>query len=227
VHAREAARGEPLLDLLGAGVGGQLDGEGEDETGLVDAVARPRALHQVGVDRLGRVVAHALRRLLVEQLGGAREEQLQVVVQLGHRADRRARAAHRVGLVDGDRRRHALDLVDRGPVHALEELARVGAEGLDVAALPLGVERVEHQARFPRAARPGHDRHFAGADVEVEVLEVVLTGASDADDAGGHGADSFAKGAGILESGPCAGGLVCKGLAPDFQGCAPTLFAPR
>ncbi len=147
---------------------------------------RPVRCHQLGVDRLRRVVAHPLRGLLVEQLGGAREQQLQVVVQLGHRADRRARAAHRVGLVDRDRRRHAVDLVDRRPVHAVEELARVGAEGLDVAALAFGVQRVEHQARLARAARPGDDRHLAGADVEVEVLEVVLSRAADADDAGGH-----------------------------------------
>jgi hypothetical protein len=95
-----------------------------------------RALHQLGVDRLRRVVADAQRGLPVEQVGRAREQQLQVVVQLGHRADRAARAAHRVGLVDRDRRRHAVDAVDRRPVHAIEELARVRAERLDVAALP-------------------------------------------------------------------------------------------
>jgi len=117
---------------------------------------------------------------------GAREQQLQVVVQLGHRADRAARAAHRVGLVDGDGGWHAVDTVHGRPVHAVEELARVGAEGLHVAPLAFGVERVEHQARLARTARPGHDRHLAGADVEIEVLEVVLASAADADEAGGH-----------------------------------------
>jgi hypothetical protein len=187
VDAGEAARREPLLDLLDAGRGGQLDREGDDQARLVDSLgAGRRARHQVGVDRLRRVVTDALAGCLVEQLGGSCEQQLQMVVELGHRADRRARAAHRVGLVDRDRRRHALDLVDRRAVHPLEELARVGAEGLDVAALALGVQRVEHQARLARAARPGHDRHFSGADVEIEVLEVVLSRAADADDAGGH-----------------------------------------
>ena len=97
------------------------------------------------------------------QLRRAREEQLQVVVELGHRADGRARGAHRVGLVDGDRRRDALDAVDLRLVHAVEELARVGREGLDVAALALGVERVEHERGLARAGHAGHDDELAGA----------------------------------------------------------------
>ena len=84
-------------------------------------------------------------------LRGAREEQLEVVVQLRHRADGGARGAHRVGLVDGDGRRDAVDAVDLRLVHAVEELARVGREGLDVAALALGVERVEGQRGLARA----------------------------------------------------------------------------
>ncbi len=181
LHAGEAAGRQPLFDVGLAGAGGQLDREGHHET----RISLLRAGHQLRVDRLGRVVAHALRGLLVEQLGGTREQQLQVIVQLGHRADRRARAAHRVGLVDGDGRRHAVDAIDRRAVHALEELARIGAEGLDVAPLAFGVERVEHQAGLARAAGPGHHRHLAGADVEIEVLQVVLAGAADADRADG------------------------------------------
>jgi hypothetical protein len=45
----------------------------------------------------------------------AREQQLQVIVELGHRADRGARAAHRVRLVDRDGRRDTIHLVDLGP----------------------------------------------------------------------------------------------------------------
>src|SRR5690606_36809451 len=60
-------------------------------------------------------------------------------------------------------------------------LARVGAEGLDVAPLAFGIERVEHQAGLARAAGARDHRHLAGADVEVEVLQVVLAGTADAD----------------------------------------------
>jgi hypothetical protein len=74
-----------------------------------------------------------------------------------------------------------------GLVHAVEELARVGAEGLDVATLALGVEGVEDQAGLARAARARDHGELAGADVQVEVLEVVLARAADADQPGGHG----------------------------------------
>jgi hypothetical protein len=53
---------------------------------------------------------------------GAREQQAEVVVDLGDRPDRGARVAARRLLVDGDRRREALDEVDVGLVHLAEEL---------------------------------------------------------------------------------------------------------
>ena len=89
----------------------------------------------------------------------AREQQAQVVVHLGHGADRRARVARRRLLVDRDRRREALDRVDVGLVHLPQELARVGRERLDVAALALGVERVEGERRLARSgqARDAHE----------------------------------------------------------------------
>jgi hypothetical protein len=96
-------------------------------------------------DGRGRVAAHGLAATPAVQRGGARVEQLQVVVDLGHRADRGARGAHRVGLVDGDGRRNALDAINLRAIHAVEELPRVGREGLDVAPLSFGIQRVEGQ----------------------------------------------------------------------------------
>jgi len=55
-----------------------------------------------------------------------------------------------------------------------EELTGVGAQGLDVAALPFGVERVEREARFSRAARAREDDELALGDREVRDVEVVL-----------------------------------------------------
>ena len=75
----------------------------------------------------------------------------QVVGDLGDRADRRARVARGRLLVDRDRRRETLDRVDVGLVHLPEELARVRRQRLDVAPLPLCVERVECQRRLARA----------------------------------------------------------------------------
>ncbi len=110
-----------------------------------------------------------------------RPEQAQVVVDLGHRADRRARVARGRLLVDRDRRREPLDRVDVGLLHQAEELARVGRERLDVAALALGVDRVEGKARLAGPREPGdHDQRVAG-QLDVDVLEVVLAGAGDDD----------------------------------------------
>ena len=110
-----------------------------------------------------------------------RPEQAQVVVDLGHRADRRARVARGRLLVDRDRRREAFDRVDVGLLHQAEELARVGRERLDVAPLPLGVDRVEGEARLARAGEPGDHDQRVSRQLDVDVLEVVLTGAGDDD----------------------------------------------
>jgi len=131
-------------------------------------------------------VAHRLRRLAVKQLASAGEQEFEVVVQLGHRAHGGARAAHRVGLVDGDCGGHALHLVHRRFVHPVEKLARVGAEGFHIAPLPFGIERVEHEAGFARAAGAGDDGELASVDVQVQIPEVVLARAADADLSLGH-----------------------------------------
>ena len=113
------------------------------------------------------------------RLADAGVEQPEVVVDLGDGADGRARVAGGRLLVDRDRRRQALDEVDVRLVHLAEELPRVGRQRLDVAALALGEDRVEGQARLARAGQPGeHDQRVAG-QVEVDVLEVVLAGAAD------------------------------------------------
>ena len=142
----------------------------------VDArlAGRGGALRGIGVDAFGRVPTHGLAAIPAVQGGRAREQQLQVIVELGHRADRGARGAHRVGLIDGDGRRNAVDAIHRRLVHAIQELARVGREGLDVATLALGVQRVEHQRGLARA-RDTRDHHqLVQRNVEREVLQVVL-----------------------------------------------------
>ena len=106
-------------------------------------------------------------------------QQAQVVVDLGDRADGRAGVAAGRLLVDRDRRRQALDDVDVGLVHLPEELAGVRRQRLDVAALALGVDRVEGQARLARAGQPGEHDQLVARQLDVDVLEVVLAGAAD------------------------------------------------
>ena len=116
----------------------------------------------------------------------ARVQQAQVVVDLGHGADRRARVAARRLLVDRDRRAEAVDRVDVRLLHHLEELARVGGERLDVAPLALRVDRVEGQARLAGAREPGDGDERVPRQRDGDVLEVVLAGAVDDEGVCGH-----------------------------------------
>ena len=128
-----------LLDLVVAEVVRYLDGEGHHQAqGLFT-----RCIDQLLEDAVRGVPLHRPAAAVAVQPGGAGEEQLQVVVELGHGADGGAGGAHRVGLVDGDTRRDAVDALHLGPVHTVEELAGVGGEGLHVAALSLGVDGIE------------------------------------------------------------------------------------
>ncbi len=114
------------------------------------------------------------------------EQQPQVVVDLGDRADGGARVARGGLLVDRHRRAEALDEVDVRLVHLAEELPGVRRQRLDVAALPLGEDRVEGQARLARPGQPGeHDQGVPG-QVEADVTQVVLACATD-DQTVGHG----------------------------------------
>ena len=107
-----------------------------------------------------------------------REQQPQVVVDLGDGPDRRARVARRALLVDRDGRRQAVDLVDVRLLHLAEELAGVGAQALDVAALALGVDRVEGKAGLAAAGQAGDDDEPVARERDVDVLEVVFARAA-------------------------------------------------
>ena len=131
-------------------------------------------------------LAHGLRlqRQVVigaERRAGARVQQAQVVVDLGHRADSRTRVVAGRLLLDADGRRQPFDHVDVGLVHQLQELPRIGREAFDVAALALGIERVEGEARLARTRQPGDHHQLVARDVEVDVLQIVCARATNAD----------------------------------------------
>lgn len=71
-------------------------------------------------DARGVVAGHQLTAAAAVQLRTPGVEQLEVIGQLGHRADRGARGAHRIGLVDRDRRGHPFNAVDLRPILAVE-----------------------------------------------------------------------------------------------------------
>ena len=111
----------------------------------------------------------------------AGEQEAQVVVDLGDGADGRARVLGRRLLLDGDRRRQAVDVVDVRLLHHLQELARVGRQALHVAALAFGVDGVEGERGLARARQPGEHDEGVARDLEIDVLQVVLARAADVD----------------------------------------------
>ena len=140
----------------------------------------PRSLaerhHPVG-DLLDRLPGDRLAAVVAVGLADPRPQQAQVVVDLGDRADGGAGVSGGRLLVDRDRGREPLDRVHVGLVHLAEELARVGRERLDVAALALGVDRVEGEAGLARAGEPGHHDQRVAGHRQVDALEVVRASA--------------------------------------------------
>ena len=107
----------------------------------------------------------------------ARPQQAHVVVDLGDGADGGARIFRRRLLLDRDRRRQAVDLVDVGLLHHLQELARIGRQRLDVAALALGIDGVEGERGFAGAGQAG-EHHERGLEIfrSVDVLARAANG---------------------------------------------------
>ncbi len=138
-------------------------------------------------DLLGGLGGDAAAAVRAVRLADPCVEQPEVVVDLGDGPDRRARVARGRLLVDRDRRRQALDEVDVGLVHLPQELPGVGGQRLDVAALALGVDRVEGEARLARAGQAGEDDQRVPRQLEADVLQVVLTGTADGDRVGRQG----------------------------------------
>ena len=127
------------------------------------------------------LVDHLADRLGIEgkavlgaaRLADPRKQEPEVVVDLGDRAHGRAGIVGSGLLLDRNRRRQALDVVDVGFLHHGQELPGVRRQRLDVAALALGVEGVEGQRGLPGAGQTRDHDELVPGDVEIDVLEVV------------------------------------------------------
>ncbi len=104
---------------------------------------------------------------------GARIEQAQKVVDLGHGAHRRTRVLVGGLLLYGHHGAKPRYLVDIGALHSPDELPRVGRQRLHIASLPLGIDRVECQRRFARTRKAGYHDQLVARYFEIDVFEVV------------------------------------------------------
>ena len=172
--ADEALAAGALEDPVALGLA-VLDERPEDDE------SRPLRQGEDLVDDLLDGLALDLVAVRAVRMADAGEEQAQVVVDLGDRADRRTRVARGALLVDRDGRRQPVDRVDVGLLHLAEELAGVRAQALDVAALALGVDRVEGEARLATPGQAGDDDEPVAREGDRDVLEVVFAGTANED----------------------------------------------
>ncbi len=146
--------------------------------------------HVVGylVGGLGLDLAPAFRAM---GNAHAREQQAQVVVDLGNRAHGGTRVLAGGFLVDGNGGRKAVDGIQVGLAHLPQELAGIAGKAFHVAALAFGVDGVERQRALPRAGKAGDDHQLVARDNDIDVLEVVLARTLDNDGALRHACPSL------------------------------------
>ena len=102
-------------------------------------------------------------------------------MNLGDRADGRARVMAGCLLLDRDGRREPFDQIDIRLVHALQKLPGIGGERFDIAPLAFGVKRIEGERGFARAGESGDDDHVVARQVEIDVFQVVRARAANPD----------------------------------------------
>ena len=143
----------------------------------VDALVL-RIQHDHVGDALERLAGDFLAAVGTVRNTDVREQQPQVIVDFGDRADRRSRVRSGRLLFDRNRRREALDEIDVRLLHLLEELAGVGRQRFNVPPLPFGVDRVEGERRLPRSRQSRDHDELVPRDVDVDVFQIVDAGAA-------------------------------------------------
>ena len=131
----------------------------------------------VGQDALENLLLGVFHHLLSADIGVgiARTgiKQAEEIVNLRDGADRGARIFVRSLLLNADDGRKSGDFIDIGTFEIVEEVARIGRKGFDVAALSFGIKGVESQRRLSTAAQTGDHRHGVAREGDVDVLQVV------------------------------------------------------
>ena len=176
-RAVDARLGEPFFLQLGELLLELPFAAADDRRQHVDARILRIQHHHVH-DALERLRGDLAPALMAMRDADVREQQPQVVVNLGDGAHRRSRVRGGRLLLDGDRGRETVDEIDVRLLHLLEKLARVGRQRLDITPLPFGVNRVEGERRFSRARQPGNDRELVARNIDVDIAKIVNAGAA-------------------------------------------------
>src|SRR5207302_1037013 len=95
--------------------------------------------------------------------------------------DRRFAATTGDALLNRDTRRQTGDKIDIRSFELLNELPRVRRHAVEKSSLPFGEQNVERECRFTGTAQSGNDHHLIARNFDVDIFQIVLARAVDAD----------------------------------------------
>ena len=131
-----------------------------------------------GIDHIrDAVAAHLHPRNRRESVPHAAEKQTQVIVDFRGSAHGASRIAGVDLLFDGHRRREPAYEIHLRFGHLAQKLACVGRQTLHIAALTLGIKRVERQRRLARTAQAGDHHQPSARHRDINILKIVDAGA--------------------------------------------------
>ena len=133
-----------------------------------------RQTHQPFADRLCGLCGEHFAAFRAVRDSGMGVKQAQIVVNFGYGRYGGTRIGTRGTLFDGDCGGEPFDVFDLGLLHPVEELARISGKTFDIAPLSLGIQRIESQRRFSRAAEPGDHGECIPRNPHVDRFEIVL-----------------------------------------------------
>ncbi len=136
-----------------------------------------RSLSGVGGEVLG--VQHGAAARIC---AGARVQHAQQVRQGRDAPHRGARTGAAAMLLERDGGREPVDRIDIGHAGLIDETSRIGRDRLEISALRLGVQRTEGQRGLSGAGYAGEHDECVARQVQIDVLQIVLAGAADADE---------------------------------------------
>jgi len=106
-------------------------------------------------------------------------QQTQIIVNFGYGSHCGTRVFRRGLLVDGNRRGQPLNVIHVRFIQLPQKLAGIGRKRFHIAALPLGVNRIKRKGGFSGAGKAGKNHQLVARNLNIDILQVVLSGAFD------------------------------------------------
>ena len=130
--------------------------------------------HNAVDDLIHRLLADLFSALGTVGRTYPRPQKAHIVIDLRHRTHGGAGILGCGFLIDGDGGAQALNIVHIGLVHLPQKHTGIGAEGLHIAALSLGIDGIECQRGLAAAAETRQHHQLVAGDGYINILQVIL-----------------------------------------------------